>query len=226
MSAFVDLTDQTFFMLRVLRRNPENTKQGSARWDCVCECGNTVTVLGGNLRLGCTNSCGCYQSEVAARSARATSLALKIENNIRDRSEYTVWKAIRQRCYNTEHHRYSYYGGRGIRMAERWDGLFGFETFLSDMGSRPSMDHSIERDDNNGDYEPSNCRWATDKEQANNRRNNRFYTYLGETMTIAQIAEKANISYYALIHRLNSGQTVDEAVNAVRNSDKIKKVEN
>lgn len=226
MSAFVDLTDQTFFMLRVLRRNPENTKQGSARWDCVCECGNTVTVLGGNLRLGCTNSCGCYQSEVAAKSARAVSAGLKIENNIRDRSEYTIWKAIRQRCYNPDNQRYSYYGGRGIRMAERWDGLFGFENFLSDMGPRPSMDHSIERDNNDGDYEPSNCRWATVKEQANNRRNNRFYVYMNETMTIAQIAEKAGVDYHALIGRLNNGQTVDEAVIAIRKSGKIKKVEN
>lgn len=226
MSAFVDLTDQTFFMLRVLRRNPENTKQGSARWDCVCECGNTVTVLGGNLRLGCTNSCGCYQSEVAAKSARAVSAGLKIENNIRDRSEYTIWKAIRQRCYNPDNQRYSYYGARGIRMAERWDGLFGFENFLSDMGPRPSMDHSIERDNNDGDYEPSNCRWATVKEQANNRRNNRFYVYMNETMTIAQIAEKAGVDYHALIGRLNNGQTVDEAVIAIRKSGKIKKVEN
>ena len=216
MSAFIDLTDQTFFKLKVLRKNPENTKQGTARWDCLCECGNMITVTGGNLRLGCTNSCGCYQSEVARQSI-AKLPSNKIENNIRRTPEYKTWKNIKQRCFNENIPCYSRYGGRGIIVDERW--VNSFDNFLEDMGQRPSDQHSIERQNNDGNYEPNNCIWATIEEQANNRSTNTYYVFEGESLTVAQIARETGIPATNLRARLSRGRTIEEAT-----FDKRKKV--
>lgn len=136
--------------------------------------------------------------------------------------EYGQWANMISRCHNPNASKYQRYGGRGISVCHRWkaglDGKTGFECFLSDMGPRPTKKHSIERNDNNGDYCPGNCRWATNKEQSRNRSNNHPITYKGETMCMLAMAEKHGISYYVLRNRVSRGWPIDAAMTAPRGS--------
>lgn len=125
-------------------------------------------------------------------------------------AEYVVWSGIKTRCNNKNDHNYLKYGARGICMCERWQN--SFLHFLQDMGTRPSRDHSIERIDNAGHYEPGNCRWATREEQANNRRSSRFLEFNGERLTIAQWARRSGIEVHALHMRLRKGWSIERAL--------------
>lgn len=124
--------------------------------------------------------------------------------------EYIVWNGMRARCCNPKNPNYIKYGARGISVCDRW--VNSFEAFLADMGRKPSPAHSIERLDNNGNYEPSNCCWATRKEQANNRRTSRFIEFAGENLTLAQWAEKTGLQLTTLHARLKSGWSVGDAL--------------
>jgi hypothetical protein len=139
------------------------TKSGHHSWLCQCECGRQKSVLANNLKGGYTQSCGCFQKERAA--------ATQIRHGGHRRSgawpEYGVWCAMLTRCYNQKSRSYPYYGARGISVCERWH---DFGNFISDMGRRPSPRLTIDRMDNDGNYEPANCRWATKGQQMRNRR--------------------------------------------------------
>lgn len=130
---------------------------------CRCECGVERVVATHGLRLGTSKSCGCLHRELVAQrtSVRNTT------HGMSRWPEYSAWKNMRARCSSSTHKDWSYYGGRGIRVCDRWQ---SFEVFIADMGRRPSPRHSVERRDNDGNYELSNCYWATIVEQANNRR--------------------------------------------------------
>lgn len=135
------------------------------------------------------------------------------------RHEYSCWRAMIQRCVDRRHEAYRHYGGRGVQVCDRWlfgDERFkdGFECFLDDMGSRPSSGHSIERIENDGDYEPSNCRWATQTEQNRNTRKNLMVTYLGKRVCISEAAEMAGgvVSGQLAAARLRRGWGVEEAI--------------
>lgn len=119
--------------------------------------------------------------------------------------EYRSWQAMRQRCFNPNKASYVYYGARGITVCERWGGRGGFSRFLADMGQKPDPSCSIDRIDLEGNYEPSNCRWATPKEQANRRRNNQTLTISGETRTLAEWASIAGLVYQTLRDRVRAG---------------------
>jgi hypothetical protein len=129
------------------------------RFNCVCDCGNEKNIVLPSLTRGLTNSCGCYNKEI-------TTL-----HGLWNHPLYPTWNGIKNRCYNLTHKHYYYYGGREIKMCNKW--LNSFEDFIKDMGEKPTPLHSIDRINNDGNYEPLNCRWATKKEQANNRRNGR-----------------------------------------------------
>lgn len=136
-------------------------------WLCLCECGRESLVPGHNLRAGISNSCGCLQSEVASRTLRATATMHGHAGN--KSSEYHSWQCMKARCTNPKNPEYHNYGGRGIRVCRSW--MMSFKLFLRDMGLKPGVGYSIDRyPDNDGNYEKSNCRWATHSQQANNKK--------------------------------------------------------
>ena len=189
-----DLIGQKFNNLTVVSRG-ENSPRGSARWNCVCECGAVVdNVLGSNLTNNHTCSCGCLK------------IALWVENRtthgMSGTKEHKAWKAIHARCGNPATRSYPLYGGRGIFVDPRWD---NFEQFYADMGRAPSVSHSIERKDNDGPYSPENCVWATKTEQANNRRSNRLVNVGGTVSSLADCCRRLDFPYAVALRRLHFG---------------------
>ena len=128
--------------------------------------------------------------------------------------EYAAWKNMIRRCGSEpESENYKDYGGRGIRVCERWSGVDGYINFLQDMGQRPSPKHSIDRRDNNGNYEPENCRWTDTFHQTRNKRNNRMFTMNGKTQCLKDWSVETGISVTTLIHRLGKlGWSVEESL--------------
>lgn len=161
MGKLVDLSGQRFSRWTVLSKSShETSKATSAFWLCRCDCGTGRVVSGRDLRYGRTRSCGCLALEL--------SVARETTHGRTGTPEHDTWNAMRARCDRPTHSRYRDYGGRGIKVCARWEESFG--NFFRDMGPKPSPGHSIDRINNEGDYEPSNCRWATAKQQRSNQR--------------------------------------------------------
>lgn len=179
-------------------------------WEVVCQCGATTTVRSSHLIKGLIRSCGCLRNDSAKERAASgvnSGSVQKTHGRSRDRL-YPVYRAILQRCEDPKNTRYH---GRGIRVCRRWQGKNGFVTFLSDMGEPPTANHTIERKDNNKGYCPSNCRWATHKEQARNRRSSKFVEYNGTPTLLVEVAEMCGIPYKELWRRLARGWTMNRA---------------
>lgn len=164
---FIDITGQRFGRLVVLRRDGYRCKQ--ATWHCRCDCGAETSTQGSHLRSGHTLSCGCLGREHAVAASRSSSWKHGHGHGMRSPT-YRSWISMKTRCTNPSVPHYHYYGGRGIRVCERWE---KFENFLADMGLRPAGTSLDRYPNNSGNYEPGNCRWATPKEQAKNRRPSR-----------------------------------------------------
>lgn len=178
---------------------------GMARWLCQCECGNTSVIYG--TSVGKTKSCGCLAIEnmkkVSFRHGET------VGNGPRS-TEYKTWDSIKQRCANPNSTHYVHYGGRGIKVCARW--IDSFQNFLSDMGRKPSPNHTIERNDTNGNYEPSNCRWATNDDQQNNRRNNRTAEFQGKTQTFARWERELGFGRGTITWRLGLGWSIEKSL--------------
>lgn len=169
----------------------------SGRWRFACDCGRMKTISAKSVRFGDTRSCGCLRSELSAQRT-----ATRITHGRTNTPEYASWLAMRKRCYDPNNIGFKDYGGRGIMVCERW--INSFENFFSDMGQRPAGT-SIDRIDSNGNYEPSNCRWSTSKEQNSNTRSTHNLTYNGETLTVRGWGERLGINPQTLHKRLNLG---------------------
>lgn len=176
-----------------------------ARWKCKCDCGSEVIVSLGNIRNGTTKSCGC----LALESSKNRHLIHGNNRRGRKTKEYRAWAHLKARCNNRSDHKFPIYGGRGITVCERW--ISSFENFLADMGPCPDG-KSIDRIDVNGNYEPSNCRWATAKEQANNRRFNVRITIDGMTRTMSEWEKEKGLSSWLIGSRLKKGWSERDAV--------------
>ena len=176
------------------------------KWLFRCDCGQEKSFFRSNVTMGKTKSCGCLRREVS-KSKRTTHGATAVGT---ERPEYGSWLAARARCTNPKNSSYSRYGGAGIKMCDEWinDPL----KFFSDMGPRPTPNHSLDRIDSRGDYCPENCRWATKKEQSRNCRTNKFITLFGERLCLAEATEKYGIPARTIENRILSGLSEDQAV--------------
>ncbi len=187
---FKDITGRRFerlIALRLIATNP-------TKWECRCDCGTVKTIRAMHLMSGLIRSCGCLHSEVSA----ATAKRCNTKHGHSGKVWWTIWFGMMDRCYNSNFHRFHRYGGRGIAVCRRWHKA---ENFLADMGE-PPKGLTLERIDNDGPYSPKNCRWATYKEQNNNRSSTRLITFNGETMSGAAWAERLGIKKAAMYARL------------------------
>lgn len=153
----IDLSGQVFGRLLVVEE-AEKRKSNMRRWKCECVCGNQLVVFGSNLKRGFTTSCGCLRRETTKRNNTTHGL---VKHPL-----YQVWNSMKTRCYNKKNKRYSCYGGRGIKVCDRW--LESFENFYSDMLEGYEKGLQLDRIDNDGDYEPNNCRWVTAQQNTMN----------------------------------------------------------
>lgn len=198
---FIDLTGQRFGRWTVVDRAPDRIFSGkrSTAWNCICDCGKEKIVKGASLKNGKSVSCGCYASEL--KGARIKKWHEENKPDVVRASErlHNIWKSMIQRCRNKNHKYYYYYGGRGITVCAEWETNY--------MSFR---DWALDRIDNDKPYCPENCRFATPKEQANNRRNNRYVEIKGERRTIAEWSDILGFTHARIWNYVNKGIVGDE----------------
>ena len=187
------------------------------RWRCICDCGNHRDVLVGQLRSGKTKSCGCLALEVAVAKGKATRRHGHCADG-KSTSEYRTWDSMRRRCGDPTDKQWEHYGGRGITVCERWRD--SFDNFVADMGRRPKgpPKHTLDRIDNDGNYEPGNCRWVTHKVQQNNKRSNRPITINGETMNLMEWLKRIGMSQRCFYNRTSHGMSAEDALTVPKHS--------
>jgi hypothetical protein len=202
---FVDLTGQRFGRLTVLYRKDIFKKSGKKEtaYMCKCDCGTERCIVAYNLKNGHTVSCGCQSLENRTK-ARTT-------HHLTGTRIYRIWRGMKTRCENKNDYHYEWYGARGIKVCEEWQTFEPFYDWAMANGYKENL--ALDRIDNDGDYEPSNCRWATQKEQSNNTRRNRQIVHNGVSHTLAEWADIANIRPITLAYRIKSGWDMDKALN-------------
>lgn len=201
---FLNLTGRVFGRLTVRTLLGKCTFRNATwayLWDCQCTCGKRCAVVTGSLNRGLTLSCGCYNKE--------EMLARFSQHNQSHTAEYSVWISMLARCRNRHDKNWIRYGKRGITVCDRW---LSFEAFIQDMGWRPTSKHSIDRINNEGNYEPSNCRWATLDQQRRNMRTNRWVNWNGERMCLVDWFIKTGVRKGAFYELLNRGFSESEAL--------------
>lgn len=195
---------KTYGRLTVIEK-AEPGKHGKSRVVCLCDCGESVVVETNSIKSGNTRSCGCLQKEVAARRCREGVKHGKIMTRV-----YKTWAHMKARCLNENDGSYKNYGGRGIGVCEEWLEFEPFNEWAMANGYSPRL--TIERIDNDGNYEPENCKWADRLTQANNKRNNRVIAFKGEQKTLAEWSRTLGIKYNTLNTRLSCGWSVERAL--------------
>lgn len=217
---FQDITGQRFNRLIVLEY-VGNSNQRNALWKCRCDCGNFTVLKTTTLRKGKTKSCGCLQRE----RAHLSNLARRTIAHYYP-SEHWIWMGLRYRCLNPENSQWHNYGGRGITVCQRWRD--SFKNFLDDMRPRPSMKHTLDRENNNGNYScgkceeclengwTANCRWVTMKEQMRNTRKTIFLTFNGIRRPLQEWAEVLDIAYQTIYSRYRFGLPIEKILAPTR----------
>lgn len=201
MKKAADLKGERFGRLVVERR--DHTLKKAAFWICRCDCGSITTVQSCHLRSGATQSCGCLNKEQASK--RMTTHGLS-----RSRL-YSEWHGMKGRCLNPRAKRYKGYGGRGITVCDEWrDSFEAFQDWALANGYQDDL--TIDRIDNDGPYSPENCRWVTNREQQNNRRNNHLLSYNSKEQTIAKWAEETGLDWMVIYDRIRNGWTIERTL--------------
>lgn len=198
---YIDISGKKFGRLSVTRFH--SMRGRAPLFECLCDCWKVRICYGSHIRRGNTKSCGCLSRDnfIKARTIHGAAIG----NNFTP--EYKTWRSMRNRCLHNSSPEFKNYGGRGIKICKRWD---VFKNFLADMGLKPVGDYSIERINTNGNYEPSNCRWATRIEQASNKSNNHFISFQGKTKTIAQWSRYLKFKPSKIQNRLRLGWGIGE----------------
>jgi hypothetical protein len=202
---FEDLSGQRFGRLVAIRKYEVPSK--NTRWVCICDCGKQTRSFKSALRSGASQSCGCLRLELSSK--RGKGAKRHVTHGLSGTPEYGVWYTMRRRCDDPNVEKYPQYGGRGISVCDRWH---KFENFIADMGRRPGPGFSIERRNNDGDYEPANCTWATMREQSYNKRNTRLLTYRGREINARQASEVAGVPKNNIFARLYRGWSVELSI--------------
>lgn len=207
MGQFIDLTGQIFGRWTVMKFTETKGKRGSY-WLCRCECCNEKEVRGGILKSGKSKSCGCYFNE--------TRHTINLRHGAYGTPEYNAWLSMKERCFNPNCKHYHNYGGRGIAIQKEWlepNGV-GFKNFLNDVGKRPNSKLSLDRIENNGNYEKGNVGWRTRKQQNGNMRSNRWLEYNGIKMIMADWANELKLKPTTLSAMLNRDKKPFEMIAA------------
>lgn len=201
MGKVIDITGQKFGYLTVVRFDCRG--KFGPMWLCKCDCGNEKSIRGSYLKNGTTKSCGCHKLNVV----KSIHIKHGQSRNGKTTREYVAWQEMRKRCYKEDLPAYKDYGGRGITVCDRWRD--SFENFFEDMGERPSSKHSLDRyPDNNGNYEPGNCRWATKEEQAANCRSNHWIELDGKKMILSDWAKYLDTTPAVLCRRIKNKKSI------------------
>lgn len=180
MPKILNLTGRRFSRLVALQPSGAR-RQRSIEWECMCDCGTLTKVASSKLVSGETRSCGCIRAEIHTTHAMSSTL------------EYRIWSQMKERCYNPNNSRWPTHGRRGIKVCDRWRN--SFENFIADMGARQSQGLSIERLDNDGDYTPQNCIWATSQQQAENRGTTRLIEIDGKRQSLKAWCREVGVPY-------------------------------
>lgn len=214
MGKFIDLTGMKFGRLTVLRIDFKT--KTTIYWICKCDCGTIKSIIGDSVRCGKTKSCGCYAIEKT--NERCTKHGDSPFNGAA--SEYYIWKSMKDRCRNPNNKCYHNYGGRGISVCAEW--IHSYETFLKDVGRKPTPKHTLERIENNKGYYKGNVRWATRTEQMNNTRANVNVTINGVTKNLKQWCIEKGLYQSSVYRRMKKGWSIQDAIYTEKKEGKHK----
>ena len=208
MGKFIDMTGQRFGRLVVICPAGSDANR-LLLWRCQCDCGNTITTRGQDLRRGASKSCGCLKLDILVQRSQKHGMA--------GTRPYRIWKNMKTRCLNPNSPSYPDYGGRGIKICDRWKE--SFENFWADMRATYKDGLEIDRINHEGNYCPENCRWASDKDQNRNTRANHFVMSPLGYMTISELSERSGIPYGTLKNRIYRGFTGNQLLQPIKRRD-------
>lgn len=206
---FEDLTGKTFGRLTMVEYMGQKNNKSS--WRCICVCGTEKVVSKDKIKSGGTVSCGCYAREwlkTNKPNCLGHQVSLHGKSNTK---EYKAWSSAKDRCFNPKTKNWHIYGGRGITMYQPW--ADSFEEFFKYIGNAPSKKHSIDRIDNDGNYEPGNVRWATQEEQCNNKTKNIFVEIDGVNKSVTAWCKERGLSHGTIFRRISKGMSPFDAIN-------------
>lgn len=215
---YEDISGKKFNMLTVIEpvriMDNRNRKNGTIKWNCLCECGNTTILTKYLITSGTVKSCGCYKTQ------KMKNGELHLKHGYAKTRIYRIWNLMKERCKNKNNPSFMNYGGRGITLCKEWESFDPFCKWAMSHGYSDKL--SIDRIDVNGDYCPENCRWATAKEQSRNKRTNREIEYNGKTMLLKDWANELNISSSTILSRISKGLPIEKILS--REKPKYKKI--